>query len=51
MLTQYEWSSKLDLYFGYFLLILNAYKGGPRTQIFKGGGGGGGKFFSGMGRS
>ena len=39
MLTQYEWSSNLDLYFGHFLLIVNAYKGGPRTQIFKAGGG------------
>ena len=28
--------SKLDFYFGHILLIVNAYKGGPRTQIFKG---------------
>ena len=35
--------SKLDFYFGHILLIVNAYKGGPRTQIFKGGGGGGGE--------
>ena len=44
--------SKLDFYFGHILLIVNAYKGGPSTQIFKGeegGGGGGGKFFPGMG--
>ena len=42
--------SKLDFYFGHILLIVNAYKGGPRTQIFKGeeggGGGGGGASFS-----
>ena len=39
MLQIYEQSayfSKLDFYFGHFLLIVNAYKGGPRTQIFKG---------------
>ena len=41
--------SKLDFYFGHILLIVNAYKGGPRTQIFKGEEGGGGKFFPGMG--
>ena len=41
--------SKLDFYFGHILLIVNAYKGGPSTQIFKGEEGGGGKFFPGMG--
>ena len=48
---QSAYVSKLEFYFGHFLLIVNAYKGGPRTQIFKGeeGGGGGGKFFPGMG--
>ena len=44
---QSAYVSKLYFYFGHFLLIVNAYKGGPRTQIFKGGGGG--KFFPGMG--
>ena len=34
-----------NIFFGHFLLIVNAYKGGPRTQIFQGGGGWGGKFF------
>ena len=46
---QSAYVSKLDFYFGHFLLIVNAYKGGPRTQIFKGEEGGGGKFFPGMG--
>ena len=44
--------SKLDFYFGHILLIVNAYKGGPRTQIFKGeegGGGGEGQVFPGDG--
>ena len=37
---QSAYFSKLDIYFGHFLLIVNAYKGGPRTQIFKEEGGG-----------
>ena len=42
--------SKLDFYFGHILLIVNAYKGGPRTQIFKGEEGGGeGQVFPGDG--
>ena len=50
---QSAYVSKLEFYFGHFLLIVNAYPGGPRTQIFKGrrggGGGGGGQFFPGDG--
>ena len=42
---QSAYVSKLAFYFDHFLLIVNAYKGGPRTQIFQGGGG---KFFPGM---
>ena len=33
--------SKLDFYFGHILLIVNAYKGGPSTQILQRRGGGG----------
>ena len=32
---QSAYVSKLDFYFGHFLLIVNEYKGGPGTQIFK----------------
>ena len=46
---QSAYVSKLAFYFDHFLLIVNAYKGGPRTQIFKGGGGGGGQVFPGDG--
>ena len=46
---QSAYVSKLDFYFGHFLPIVNAYKGGPRTQIFKGEEGGGGKNFLGRG--
>ena len=47
---QSAYVSKLDFYFGHFLLILNEYKGGPGTQIFKvEGGGGGGLVFPGDG--
>ena len=47
---QSAYVSKLDFYFGHFLLIVNAYKGGSRSEDsnFQGGGGGG-KFFSGLG--
>ena len=46
---QSAYVSKLDFYFGHFLLIVNAYKGGPRTQISKGEEGGGANFSPGMG--
>ena len=38
---QSAYVSKLEFYFGHFLLIVNAYKGGPMTQVFKGEEGGG----------
>ena len=46
---QSAYVSKLEFYFGHFLLIVNAYKGGPRTQIFKGEEGGGASFTRGWG--
>ena len=46
---QSAYVSKLEFYYGHFLLIVNAYKGGPRTQIFKGEEGGGGQVFPGDG--